>query len=1173
MSNLIKSLLMKSFYSVFCVVLFTTISYAQVTISPAFPSLDESITIAYNAADGNGALLGVSPIYMHSGVIINGELGWQNTQGNWGTADPNVAMTQSGPNNWTKTLTISDFYGVSPSESVLQLAMVFRNADGTLVGRTETESDIYVNVVEGLPEIMDPPAGVTDGINYISDTSVILQLVAPFKDYVYVIGDFNGWDRQLNYFCKKTTSGDRWWVQVDDLTPGEEYRFQYSIDDEDLRVADVYAKKILDPFNDQFIGDNRYPNLIDYPQGETTNIVSVLQTDQAEYQWQDDNFQRPPIDRLIIYELLVRDFTEEGTFQAVIDTLDYLDRLGINAIELMPVNEFEGNESWGYNSSFFFAVDKYYGTKEDLKMLIDACHDRDIAVIIDVVLNHSFGQNPQVRMYSENGAAGPPTTENPWFNTLARHPFSVGYDYNHDSPYTQEFVKRILQYWVEEFHIDGYRFDLSKGFTQNNTLGDVGAWNGYDQSRVDNWIRIRNDIHEIDDQVYLILEHLGDNPEETALANLGFMLWGGQHAPFKQAALGFPFGQDFSQASYQARGWNFPNLVSYAVSHDEERLMYENLQNGNSFNPDHDPKDLETALARQEAIHAFNIPLLGPKMFWQFDELGYDFSINYCNDELIDPSCRTSNKPVRWDYYFEPARQRLYKVFAAVNKLKTDYPAFGSSNFNYDVGGTGKRLIIQHESMDVVIIGNFDVVPINIAPGFTQTGVWYDYFGGNAIVENNLSNTFELQPGEYRIYTTAQLPTPDISVNAVNVTFRVDVSQENINAATDTISLSGTFNGFEKLMMNPIGNGVYQTTLTLVEGEPIEYKFRVGDEFESPVGLCAAGNFGNRVFTAPIDDEVLGVVCYSSCTACPDPSNVNDLTFRVNASELSSVDPNGLYIAGSFNDFTPEAMNNDGIGFYSFTTSEVDGASLLWKFLNGDNFAGEEDVPTACGLPDGFGGNNRILIMPGEDTILEAVCFSSCEVCEGSLICENPFPAVNPSSLSTSVNANSVSFSWDPLPLQIGCQVQVRVAGASSFLGAQIVGGANADGLNAPLSLFNLGNYQWRVRCGCSQTPLIAGPFSPWQSFSISSGIALNSSPNPTGGHSDVTFSIANEGNATLEVYDLNGRVIETLFSQEAQPDLSYRIHFDGSALPNGIYIYRLMTDRIVEIEKFMISK
>jgi hypothetical protein len=900
--------------------------------------------------------------------------------------------------------------------------------------------------------------------------------------------------------------------------------------------------------------------------------VSVLQTQQDEYQWQDDNFVRPPLDRLIIYELLVRDFTEEGTFQAVIDTLDYLDRLGINAIELMPVNEFEGNESWGYNSSFFFAVDKYYGTEEDLKMLIDACHDRDIAVIIDVVLNHSFGQNPQVRMYSENGASGPPTPENPWFNTIATHPFSVGYDYNHDSPYTQEFVKRVLHYWIEEFHIDGYRFDLSKGFTQNNTLGNVGAWNQYDQSRVDNWIRIRNDIHEVDDQVYLILEHLGNNDEETALANIGFMLWGTMHQQFKQASLGFPFGQDLSFASYQARGWNFPNLVSYAVSHDEERLVYENLQNGNSFNPNHDPKDLETALARQEAIHAFNIPLLGPKMFWQFDELGYDFSINYCNEDLIDPSCRTSNKPVKWDYYFEPARQRLYKVFAAINKLKTDYPAFGSSNFIYDVDNPGKRLIIEHESMDVVIIANFDVVPIDIIPGFTQTGVWYDYFGDNAIIENNLSNAFELQPGEYRIYTTEQLPTPDISVNEVNVTFRVDMSEQNL-LASDTVSLSGTFNDFEKLIMSPIGNDVYQTTVTLVEGEPIEYKFRINSAFENPIGLCATGNFGNRVFTAPVNNVVLPTVCYSSCTACPDPNNVNDLTFRVDVSELSSIDSDGIHIAGSFNGFTPEPMTNNGNDIYSYTITEVEGATLQWKFLNGDNFAGEEEVPSACGLADGFGGFNRILVMPEEDTVLDAVCFGSCEVCEGSALCENPFPAVDPMSISTTVNANSVSFSWSALPLQIGCQVQARVAGGSTLLGSQIVAGANADGLNAPLGLFSPGDYQWRVRCGCSQNPLIAGPFSAWQNFSVGSGISLNSSPNPTEGHSEVSFSMSHEGSATLEVYDLNGRLIESLYSGQVVADISYRVHFDGSRLPKGIYVYRLTTGSEVEIEKFVIGK
>ena len=1162
----------KSLTFSFLLVFLSVVTLAQVTITPNFPSLNETITIAYDASQGNGELDGVSPIYMHSGLIIDGSNTWQNTQGNWGTADPNVAMVQTGPNTWIKTLNISNFYGINPTTDVEQLAFVFRNTDGSLVGRTATESDIFVNLQEGLPEIQDPPTGVSDGINYLSSTSVILQLVAPFKDYVYVIGDFNNWQREAEYFCKKTTTGDRWWVQIDGLTPGQEYRFQYSIDDEDLRVADVYAKKILDPFNDQFIGDNRYPNLIDYPQGQTTNIVSVLQTDQGEYQWQDDNFSRPPLDRLVIYELLVRDFTEEGTFQAVIDTLDYLDRLGINAIELMPVNEFEGNESWGYNSSFFFAVDKYYGTEEDLKMLIDACHERGIAVIIDVVLNHSFGQNPQVRMYSENGASGPPTAENPWFNSMARHPFSVGYDYDHSSPYTQEFVKRVLQYWIEEFHIDGYRFDLSKGFTQNNTLGNVGAWNAYDQSRVDNWIRIRNEVHEVDDQVYLILEHLGDNPEETALANIGFMLWGSMHSNFKQASLGFPFGQDLSWANYQTRGWNFPNLVSYAVSHDEERLIYENLQNGNSFNPNYDTKDLETALTRQGAIHALNIPLLGPKMFWQFDELGYDFSINYCNDELTDPSCRTGNKPVRWDYYFEPARQRLYKVFAAINKLKTDYPAFGSSNFNYDVGGTGKRLIIQHESMDVVIIANFDVVPINMVPGFTQTGVWYDYFGGNAIVENNLNNAFELQPGEYRIYTTEQLPTPDLSVNTVDVTFRVDLSQEDISFG-DTISISGTFNDFEKLIMDPVGNSVFETTVTFVEGEPIEYKFRINSEFESPSGLCATGQFNNRVLTIPNTDTTLDLVCYSSCTACPDPSNINDITFRVDASELGSISPSGIYIAGSFNGFTPTQMNSDGGGVFSFTTSQVDGETLLWKYLNGNSFAGEEDVPSACGLPDGFGGNNRVLVMPGEETVLDAVCFGSCEPCESSISCENPYPAVDESSLFTSVGENAVSLSWTPTPQQIGCQVQARVQGGPGILGSQIVGGQNANVLNVPLGLLGAGDFEWRVRCGCSQSPLIAGPFSSWQPFSISSGIALTSSPNPSAGHSDVTFKIDQGGMVTLEIYDLNGRVIEQLFHQEAVEKLEYRAHFDGSSLPNGIYLYRLTTKNQVEIEKFVISR
>jgi len=172
-----------------------------------------------------------------------------------------------------------------------------------------------------------------------------------------------------------------------------------------------------------------------------------------------------------------------------------------------------------------------------------------------------------------------------------------------------------------------------------------------------------------------------------------------------------------------------------------------------------------------ETAAAFNIPLPGPKMIWQFGELGYDYSINHCPDGTVNINCRTSNKPIRWDYYDVAERQRLYKVYAALNKLKTENDAFSSTNYNWDVAGFGKRLIIQHNTMDVVVIGNFSVTPIEMIPGFTQTGTWYDYFAGESIVENNLNNAFQLQPGEYRIYTTVELETPDVSVGLEEITF------------------------------------------------------------------------------------------------------------------------------------------------------------------------------------------------------------------------------------------------------------------------------------------------------------------------------------------------------------------------------------------------------------------
>jgi len=597
------------------------------------------------------------------------------------------------------------------------------------------------------------PPGNVHGINYTTTTSVTLALYAPYKDFVYVIGDFNDWKADSSYYMYRdeiTPDSVIWWCTINNLNPGVEYAFQYLVDG-NIRIADPYTEKVLDSNNDPYIPDSTYPNLKPYPYGKTSEIVSVLQTDQPPFQWQNTNFQRPAKSDLIIYELLIRDFVSTHNYKTLKDTLGYLKRLGINAVELMPVMEFEGNESWGYNTSFQHALDKYYGTKNDFKSFVDEAHSMGIAVILDIVLNHSYGQCPLVRLYFDE-ANGRPAADNPWFNVVSPNPvFSFGYDFNHESSATKYYVDRVNKYWLTEYHIDGYRFDFTKGFT--NTPGD--GWN-YDPARIAILERMSNKIWETDPGAYVILEHFTANQEEIELSNYGMMLWGNHNCNYNQATMGYSSGPcgtwDFSGISYLVRGWNQPYLVGYMESHDEERLMYKNLQYGNSAGG-YNIKHLPTAIQRIKEAAAFFFTVPGPKMVWQFGELGYDIS--------IDDPCRVCNKPILWDYYDDPARLKLYKVFKTLINLKKDYPAFRSGNFAIDAGGNFKRINIYHSTMDVVVLGNFDVVPGTADPFFSRTGKWYDYFSGDSLVVTNTHDNIYLMPGEFHIYTTVRLPKPE----------------------------------------------------------------------------------------------------------------------------------------------------------------------------------------------------------------------------------------------------------------------------------------------------------------------------------------------------------------------------------------------------------------------------
>ena len=891
------------------------LSAQTIVTVPVYPVDNDSVTVIYDATKGNGVLKDVAPpIYAHTGVITNlstSSTDWRYVIANWTQNLPKALMTPLGNNLYQIKMTpdIHSWYGVPASEQILELAFVFRNSDGSKVGREANGGDIYANVYPATTSItilkpedkalyprlndMIPvsatspladtikmyvnnilvkqvagtiltdtlladnfgqywtkqwvklvakndtaskadsffyevipassiaalPAGTIDGINYIDSTTVVLSLYAPGKDHCFTIGDFTDWKVDSQYYMNRTPDGTHFWIQVNNLIPRKEYIFQYLVDGT-LRIADPYADKISDP-NDQYISQATYPGLLPYPTGKTTDIASYLQTAQVSYAWSSTTFTPPAPTDLVIYELLTRDFIAKHDYPTLIDTLDYFKRLGINAIELMPVMEFEGNDSWGYNPDFEFAPDKYYGTKNGLKQFIEAAHAKGIAVILDIVLNHQFEQSPLVRLYWD-GANSRPAANNPWFNPIPKHPYNVGYDFNHESPDTKAFCERVIRYWLQEFHVDGYRFDMSKGFTQTNSYpNNMTLWGNYDASRIAILKNYANVVHSVNSNAYVILEHFADNSEETELSSNGMLLWGNLNYNYTQATEGWNTGttSDFSWISYKKRGWTDPHLVGYMESHDEERLMFNNIHSGNNSNAQYKVRDTTRSLKRNGMAAAFFYTIPGPKMLWEFGELGYDYSINY---PCMNSDCRLSPKPPRWDYYNQWQRKYLFNTCASLIDLKIKNDAFRSTNYSVSLTGPMKHINIISPAMNVVVVGNFDVYQGTITPGFSQTGPWYDFFGGDTLNVVSLSDQITLLPGEYHIYTTVKLPKPQFT-------------------GVDENAITAQKNGRYSLVYPNPSSGSFTIQYTL--NTPLHVRITVSDMFGRPV----AGLFDGKI--------------------------------------------------------------------------------------------------------------------------------------------------------------------------------------------------------------------------------------------------------------------------------------------------------------------------------------
>ena len=628
----------------------------------------------------------------------------------------------------------------------------------------QSVTDSFYYYVRDAVSVEPLPEGVIEGINYLNQNTVTLCLFAPGKEYAFVIGDFNDWMIDTAYYMKKTPDGNHFWLTVNNLTPGKEYIFQYFVDGK-IKIGDPYAEKVSDPWNDHYIDAATYPNMLSYPSTKTRGIATVLQTNQESYNWNHNDFTAPESDELIVYELLVRDYTSKHTFQAVIDSLQYLKTLGINAIELMPVNEFEGNSSWGYNPNYYFAVDKYYGPKEKLKQLIDTCHSMGIAVILDVVYNHSFGTSPYVMLWWDDQNNRPSPT-NPFFNPVPKHDYNVGFDMNHESAATRKYISRALKFWLQNYKVDGFRFDLSKGFTQNNTLGDVGAWGKYDATRIYTLNRYADSIWSVNPDTYVILEHFADNNEEKDLSARGMMLWGNLNHQYAEGAMGY--NSDFSWISYKTRGWNAPHVVGYMESHDEERLMFKCSQWGN-VNEGYNIKEKATFMERASLDAMFFLTIPGPKMIWQFGELGYDISIDF--------NGRTGEKPIRWDYLNDNDRYNTYLIYKALIDLRSmESDCFQSSDFILNVNKSLKYIYLNDVSMSAAIIGNFDVLKDTVTMSFPHNGIWYDYLSGQEVQVNNNHLFLNLKPGEFHLFTDKQQEIPELVIPPA----RIDSSYINI---------------------------------------------------------------------------------------------------------------------------------------------------------------------------------------------------------------------------------------------------------------------------------------------------------------------------------------------------------------------------------------------------------
>lgn len=516
--------------------------------------------------------------------------------------------------------------------------------------------------------------------------TVTFGFYAPGKREVYLIGSFNDWNLRADPLVEQP--GGLWRIEKP-LAPGR-HEYQFCVDD-DLIVCDPYAREL---------GTRR----------GTETPTAVIEVGAASYPWQHDGWPRPTRDDLVIYEVHIGDFSPEGNFRGLLDRLDLIKELGVNAIELMPVMEFAGGESaWGYEPLHFFAIHPSYGSAAEFKALVDGAHSRGIAIILDIVLAHTAHAHTFNRLYRYE--------DSPWYGPSLGETNQFGFPaLDHGKPAVAAYVKDVLTYWLAEFHVDGFRFDYCLG---------IGA-------RLDMGMPYLVAVcRTLDPNAYLIAEYL---PEEQGVLRCCTFdgAWHGRFKSAIHALLRETDYRDFSiyrfreaLVSFDPRDDGYTDVtapVNYLESHDEERLLCV-LSREAGFEP-----EVVEAKGRLAATLLLTLP--GIPMLYQGQEWG----------EETDKQVNARNT-LRWIERETPRGRRLFDHYCTLLTARRQQPALRGSDIAFLAVERDKRLVAYHRrhagedgtANHVVVAANFTPVVQGLTIPFPAAGRWRDRLTGDEL--------------------------------------------------------------------------------------------------------------------------------------------------------------------------------------------------------------------------------------------------------------------------------------------------------------------------------------------------------------------------------------------------------------------------------------------------------